>query len=77
MALAVGVVGCHTVAHLAFALHGGVADAAGETVVQRSEVFRIACPKLSLVDEDIVVVAEPVVLAYYGVGMVEVILHLV
>ena len=70
-ALAVAVVGSHTVTHLTVALHGDATYTTGNEEVGEFEVGGQRRPCLSLVDEDVVVVAELVAyLHFLGLGTV-------
>ena len=75
-ALAVRVVGCQTVAHLAFALHGEAAQPTVDKDVCSLNVGGNARPHLCLVDKDVIVVAEAVALGNRLVGGIQVILSL-
>ena len=75
-ALAVGVLGGQSVAHLTFALHGGPCHASVDKEVSAIEVGGVSSPELSLVDEDVVVIAEAVAFLHHLVGMVHVVLRL-
>ena len=45
--------------------------------MQRTEVLAVACPKLAVVHEQVVVVTEPVAGLHERVAVVEVVLYLV
>ena len=80
LALAVAVVGEHTVAHLAVALHAVVGQSAGHIVVYIAQCLCHVAPEHHLAGQEVVVVAELVafldLLALaVGAGGVQVVLH--
>ena len=74
-ALAVAVVGKEAVAHLAVAPHLGATDLGTDEAVADALIFGELSPGCSLLDYDVVVVAEAVALAHSPSGVVQVILH--
>ena len=65
------------VTHITFTLHRCTSDASVDKDVGAAQVYGVTCPKLCLVHEDIIVIAEAVALLDGLIGAVHIVLSLV
>ena len=66
---------CHTIAHLAVALHGDTTDASCHEGCQRVLLVLQRGPCLCLAHQQVVVIGKAVALFHYGVRIVQVVLY--